>query len=103
MDWRNIANPLWLLKNSFGAARLKTRRTRMPYKRRPPTAYTFQVTDFGLFFGIRDFFNRHRCYQQHPDDTRQWRSCASRRFSILFSSRAKNVCTSANVVLGSLL
>jgi hypothetical protein len=38
---------------------LKKHRTRMPYERFSPAAYTFLVTDFDSVFRRIDFFNTH--------------------------------------------
>ena len=47
---------------------LKKHRARMPYKRFPPSAYTFLVTDFDSVFRRIDFFNTHACYRQLPTE-----------------------------------
>ena len=47
-----------MLKNSFGVFALKTRRARMPYKRRSPARYTFLVTRFGAVLHLKGVFQQ---------------------------------------------
>ena len=56
---RQWCNGLWLLKNAFRVFAPKTRRARLPYKRRCLRGYTFKITDFRPIFGKPDFFNSH--------------------------------------------
>ncbi len=59
-------NSQWLLKNSFGVLALKTRRARMPYKRRSLPRYTFLVTQLGAVLPHQGLFQ-----QPQPDFVNQ--------------------------------
>jgi hypothetical protein len=64
-DWRNQA---WLLKNSFGAFALKTRRARMPYKRFSPPRDTFLVTQFRQLRHFKGLFQQPQAIAQVPPE-----------------------------------
>jgi hypothetical protein len=59
-DGANLRYCLWLLKNSFGAFALKTRRARMPYKRFSPPRDTFLVTQFRQLRHFKGLFQQPR-------------------------------------------
>jgi hypothetical protein len=57
-------NQAWLLKNSFGAFALKTRRARMPYKRFSPPRDTFLVTQFRQLRHFKGLFQQPQAITQ---------------------------------------